>query len=262
MKKTEKIKRALQDTELAETKHYSKRVAAIVLGVFSVLSCILALIGFFYIRQKFSDPDIVRDWIDGHYVLGVLLMLFICIVQVVIALIPGELIEIAAGYVFGAWWGALICLVGATIGSVLVIVLVRKFGRKFVESIYSREKLDSLPILNNHSKRNALTALLFLIPGTPKDLLTYVVGLTEMSIPAYVALTAAARFPSIIMSTVGGDALVDDKLHTALIFFIVAGALSLFGYLVYLRIQKNAARKAKAKKHQNEEQLSKDKKDE
>ncbi len=249
MKKSEKIKHALQDklqdTELKETKHYSKKVAAVVLGAFSVLSCVLAVIGFFYIRKEFSDPDIVRQWIDGHYILGALVMILVCILQVVIALIPGELVEIAAGYIFGPWWGALICLAGAMIGSVLVLLLVRRFGRKFVESIYSREKLDALPILNDPSKRNILTALLFLIPGTPKDLLTYVIGLTEMSIPAYVLLTAFARIPSILMSTLGGDALVGDKLTTAISFFIVAAALSLCGYLVYLYIQKRSAKKHK-----------------
>jgi len=256
MKKREKIKQTLQeklhDTELVETKHYSKKVAATVLGVFSVLSCVLAVLGFFYIRQKFSDPDIVRDWLDGHYVWGALIMIFVCIVQVVIALIPGELVEIAAGYIFGPWWGTLICLVGAMLGSVLVLVLVRRFGRKFVESIYPREKLDALPILNNPSKRNALTALLFLIPGTPKDLLTYVVGLTEMSILSYVLLTGAARIPSILMSTLGGDALIDDKLNTAIIMFIIAGALSLCGYLLYLYIQKRSHKKHKKDSHTEE----------
>ena len=61
MKKRGKIKQTLQeklhDTELVETKHYSKKVAATVLGVFSVLSCVLAVLGFFYIRQKFSDLE-------------------------------------------------------------------------------------------------------------------------------------------------------------------------------------------------------------
>lgn len=248
MKKREKIKRALrdklQDTQLAEAKHYSKKVAATVIGAFSVLSCVLAVIGFFYIRQKFSDPAIIREWIDGHYVWGALIMICVCIVQVVIALIPGELVEIAAGYVFGPWWGALICLVGAMTGSVLVILLVRRFGRKFVESIYPREKLDALPILNNPSKRNALTALLFLIPGTPKDLLTYVVGLTEMSILSYVLLTAIARIPSILMSTLGGDALIDDALNTAITLFIIAGIISLCGYLGYLYIQKRSHKRS------------------
>lgn len=249
MKKREKIKHAIQDklhdTELAETKHYSKRVAAAVLAVFSVLSCVLAVIGFFYIRKEFSDPDIVRSWIEGNYVLGVIIMLCVCILQVVIALIPGELVEIAAGYVFGPWLGALLCLVGAMIGSVLVLLLVRRFGRKFVESIYSREKLDALPIFNDPKKRNALTAILFLIPGTPKDLLTYVLGLTEMSVTAYVILTVFTRIPSILMSTLGGDALVGDKLTRAIVFFIIAAVLSLFGYLLYLYIRKRLAKKQK-----------------
>ena len=245
MKQREKIKRALQDTELAETKHYSKKVAATVIGVFSVLSCVLAVIGFFYIRKNFSDPAIIRDWLDGHYVWGAIIMICVCVLQVVIALIPGELVEIAAGYIFGPWWGALICLVGAMLGSVLVILLVRRFGRKYVESIYPREKLDALPILNNPSKRNALTALLFLIPGTPKDLLTYVVGLTEMSVLSYVLLTGFARIPSILMSTLGGDALIADRLNTAIVMFIVAGAISLCGYLAYLYIQKRSTKRHK-----------------
>ena len=247
MKKREKIKQALQDTlqdtELVETKHYSKRVAATVLSVFSVLSCVLAAIGVLYIRREFADPDIVRDWVGENYFLGAIVMLSICILQVVIALIPGELVEIAAGYVFGPWWGMLICLVGAMIGSVLVLLLVRRMGRKFVESIYPREKIDALPILNDPSRRNALTALLFFIPGTPKDLLTYVIGLTEMSIPAYVLLTSVARIPSILMSTLGGDALVADRLSAAILFFSVAAVLSLGGYVLYRHIQKRHAQK-------------------
>ena len=83
-----------------------------------------------------------------------------------------------------------------------------------------------------------LTALLFLIPGTPKDLFTYVVGLTDMSVTFYVLVTAVARFPSIIMSTYGGNALGDDKLLKAAIIFIVTGVISLCGYLLYLYIQK------------------------
>ena len=91
-----------------------------------------------------------------------------------------------------------------------------------------------------------------MIPGTPKDLLTYVIGLTEMSIPAYVLLTACARIPSILMSTLGGDALIDDTLHMAILMFIIAGALSLCGYLAYLYIQKRS-RKKHRKETENDE---------
>ena len=152
-------------------------------------------------------------------------MILVCAIQVIIALIPGELVEITAGYVFGPWWGALLCLIGNTLGSITAILLVRKFGRRFVESLY-------------------LTAILFLIPGTPKDLMTYVIGLTEMSIPAYILLTTVARFPSIISSTVGGGALGDNKMWFAVVVFLITGAVSLLGYLLYLWIQKRSSSSA------------------
>ncbi|MBO5883544.1 MAG: TVP38/TMEM64 family protein [Clostridia bacterium] len=252
--KKEKVKKLLQDKELGETKHYSKRVAATVLSITSVIICVLSLIGFLWLRNNFSNADVIKSFVEEHFFMGVLIMIFICAFQVVIALVPGELVEIAAGYVFGSWLGAFICLVGTMIGSVLAILLVRRFGRRFVESLYPREKIDALPILRERKKRNVLTALLFLIPGTPKDLFTYVVGLTDMSITFYVLITSVARFPSIIMSTFGGNALGDDKLLKAVIIFIVTGVISLCGYLVYLYIQKKHGRDKDKEGDKNEKQ--------
>ncbi len=63
---------------------------------------------------------------------------------------------------FGAWGGALLCLAGTTLGSVLVLLLVRRFGGRFVYAFYPKEKIDALPILRNPKKRNLLTLVLFL----------------------------------------------------------------------------------------------------
>lgn len=234
--KKEKVKGLLRDKPLKETKHYSKKVAAFVLSAFSVVICALAVIGVILIKKNFTNTDAFRELVSNNYILSVIIMIALCAAQVIIALIPGELLEITSGYAFGAWEGALYCLIGITIGSITVILLTRKLGRKFVESIYPREKIDSLPILNDPARRNALTALLFLIPGTPKDLITYIIGITEMRIPTYILLTTASRFPSIIMSTLGGNALGDSRYSSAVIFFVISAVLSLTGYLIYLRI--------------------------
>ena len=74
--------------------------------------------------------------------------------------------------------------------------------------------------------------------------MTYVIGLTEMSIPAYILLTTVARFPSIISSTVGGGALGDNKMWFAVVVFLITGAVSLLGYLLYLWIQKRSSSSA------------------
>ena len=222
----------------APKKLYSRRVAKICLSAFSVLSCVLAAVGFVLLKTVFKDADVFKAFVDEHYLLSVIIMILICAVQVVIALIPGELVEITAGYAFGTFGGALIALAGITLGSTVALLLSKRYGRRLIESLYPKEKLDAIPIINEPKKRGALTAILFLIPGTPKDLLTYAVGLTDMSVPTYLAIATAARFPSIIMSTIGGDALGEDRFTHAIIAFIVSAVISLTGYLIYLRISK------------------------
>ena len=244
-KRTEQAKILFRDTKPRDTKHYSKKFAAIALGIFSVLSCILAALGVLFLNANFQDTDALQAFVDKNYLLSAIALVLICAVQVIVALIPGELVEIAAGYAFGSVMGAFICLVCITLGSVTVILLTRKFGRRLVESLYPREKIDALPIINNPKRRNILTVLLFLIPGTPKDLITYAVGITDMSVPAYLLLATAARFPSIIMSTVGGHALGSDKFVYALVAFAISGALSLGGSFVYTRIIKKHRNKPK-----------------
>jgi len=232
------MKQIFHEKERREVKHYSKKIAAVVLTLISILSVVLAVLGFLWLRKNFSDQNLLREWVMEHPVLGALVMIAVSAVQVIVALMPGELIEIAAGYIFGAWHGALLCLLGMALGSVAVILLVRRFGRRLVEAFYPAEKLDALPVLRDPKKRNVMTAILFLIPGTPKDLVTYLIGLTKMSIPHYLAITLVCRFPSVIMSTLSGDALGDDRLLRALWLFVATGIVSAIGYLIYLGIQK------------------------
>jgi len=241
--KKEKIKHLFEDKPIEQTKTYSKKSAAIMISVISVVVCILTVAGFLFLRYRFSDTDVIKQWVDENYFLGLITMVAVCALQVVVALVPGELVEIAAGYAFGPIVGTLVCIVGIAIGSSVAILLARRFGRRLVESLYPREKIDSLPILNNPSKRNALTFLLFLIPGTPKDLFTYVIGLTEMSIPLYLLLTLFARTPSVVSSTFGGDAIGDSKFIFAAIVFAATAIISGVGYLVYHSIQKKSSRK-------------------
>lgn len=241
----ELISDKLADKTLEETEHYSKRYAATVISIASGVICIAAVIGAFLLRDYFSaeNMDKLKAFVGEHWLAGSLIFIGICMVQVIIALIPGEAVEIAAGVIFGSWYGTLLCLVGITLGSIVVILLVRRFGRKFVESLYPREKIDSLPILRDPKKRNATIFLLFLIPGTPKDLITYIIGLTEVSVPMYIVLTTVARIPSILMSTLGGDAFSEGKIIEAVFIFAAAAAVSGVGYLVYLAIQKRSKKK-------------------
>ena len=236
----EKAKKMLSDKQFDEAKHYSKKYAATVLSIISVVLAIVTVVGALLLHEYIGA---LEEFAKEHIVVGAIIFTVVCAVQVIFAFIPGEMVEIAAGVLFGPWWGTLFCLVAETLGSVIVILLVRKFGRGLVESLYPREKIDSLPILNDRKKRNAFIFLLFAIPGTPKDFLTYIIGLTKISIPTYVLLTFFARIPSVITSTFAGSSIGDGKIIQAVIIFAVTAVISGVGYLIYHSIQKKNEKK-------------------
>ena len=212
-----------------------KSKASIILSIISAVFLVLTALGIWFMRHYLQDPAYVRDKIGEHYLLGALAMVLISAVQVIVALIPGELVEIAAGYCFGSWIGSLLCLLGIVLGSCTTILLVRRFGSRFVYAFYPKEKIDALPIINDPPKRNLLTLILFAIPGTPKDLFTYAIGLTDMSIPLYILLTTAARFPSVILSTLSGNAMGTRDYALALVFVAVTASVSGLGLWIYRR---------------------------
>ncbi len=247
-KKKRKIKKIFEPKQLPQTKPVSKKVAAIALAAFSVITIVVAAVGFYFLKREMADTAAFAAFVERHYLAGVFMLIFISAVQVIFALVPGELVEVAAGYAFGAWAGALYCLIGVTIGSYCVLMLTRKFGRKFVEAFYPREKIDSLPVLNDTKKRNFLVFILFFMSGTPKDMLTYLIGITNMKIPLYLLITTFARFPSIVISTYVGGALGANKFKTAVITFAIMGAISVACFIVYSIYQKKSAERHKVQR--------------
>lgn len=188
--------------------------------------------------QFVSEPELFRCWVDARGIWGRIAFLGMVILQVFVAIIPGEPIEIASGYTFGFWEGTFLCLLGMTIGGVLVFAFVRKYGIKAVEVFFPREKIASLKFLQNSHRVYLFIILAFLLPGTPKDLLSYVAGLTPIRFSHWLLITSLCRIPSVITSTMGGNALGSGKLQTAIIIFAVTLCITLAGYAVYRHLHK------------------------
>ncbi len=186
-----------------------------------------------------SNPEKFREWIENFGIWGQLVFIAMSVVQIIFAIIPGEPLEIAAGYAFGAIEGTILCVVASFIGSVIVFFLVKRFGKKFVEFFYPIEKLNELKYLKDTKKLNLLAFFIFLIPGTPKDLFVYFLGLTKIDISAFLLTVSIGRLPSIITSTVGGNALGMQNYLFAIVTFAVTMIISLGGYIVYQLISKH-----------------------
>lgn len=183
-----------------------------------------------------SEPESFRLWVEEKGFLGKLFFVGMVFFQVVLALIPGEPLEIGAGYAFGAVEGTILTVLGTVLGSVTVFYLVKKWGIKLCEVFFSREKILSLKILRNKKRLDILSFIIFFLPGTPKDLVTYFLGLTDIKISQVIFLSGVARVPSIITSTIGGDALGVKKYTTALLVFGITLAISGIGVLIYKKI--------------------------
>ena len=194
-----------------------------------------------FVRQ----PEQFRAWVQGHGLLGQLAFLGMTVLQIVIAIIPGEPLELGAGYAFGFWRGTLLCEIGILLGGLLVFLFVRRCGVKAVEVFFPREKIESLRFLHNEKRLALWVFILFFIPGTPKDIMTYIVPLTPMKLSTFLLLSTVARLPSVVTSTIGGNALGTGKLTFALIVFGATALISALGILIYRRICKRSEARQK-----------------
>lgn len=188
-----------------------------------------------------SDPVRVRAWVEEKGFASRLLFALMQIFQIVIAVVPGEPFEIAAGYAFGAVEGTIICTMAAAAGSILVFGLVRIFGKRLVHLFFPEEKLQALTFLQTDPKRELLFLIIYIIPGTPKDLLSYFAGLTDIPFTVWLVICSLGRIPSILSSTIGGDALGAENYGFAIAVFVVTTAISALGIWAYNRICRKKA---------------------
>jgi uncharacterized membrane protein YdjX (TVP38/TMEM64 family) len=206
--------------------------------LFLVLSALVCWFAGRPLIRFVREPERFQAWVDAQGVRAPLLFVGMVVLQIVVAIIPGEPLEIAAGYAFGALEGTLLCLIGALVGRVAVFLLVRRFGVRAVEVFFPLEKVQSLRFLQNEKKLTFWVFFLFFLPGTPKDVLCYIVGLTKLPLRSWIIISTIAPIPSIITSTIGGSALGMGRYTFAAAVFGATLAISAAGLLVYRRVSR------------------------
>lgn len=218
------------------TERQKKWIAGTGIALFVVLSVLVCWFAGRPLIQFAREPDRFRDWVDAQGPWGPLLFMGMVVLQIVVAIIPGEPLEIVAGYAFGALEGTLWCLLGAFVGRVAVFLLVRRFGTRAVEVFFPLDKLQSLHFLQNQRRLTFWVFFLFFLPGTPKDVLCYIVGMTKLPLRSWLLISAVAPVPSIVTSTIGGDALGMGNYAFAALVFGITIVISSLGLLAYRAI--------------------------
>jgi uncharacterized membrane protein YdjX (TVP38/TMEM64 family) len=214
--------------------------------VFVAVMGILTLILWPYV-EGLATPEGREEfkvWIDGLGFGGWLVTLGIQLLQIFVALIPGEPVELMLGYVWGPWLGTLTCLIGIFIGTATIFLLVRKFGMKFVSRFVDPEELKRYKFLRDKNKEDITVFLLFFIPGTPKDALTYIAPIAPIGAVKYLLIATFARIPSIITSTILGDSIADGRWVLALVVFAITAVISVLGIILGNRYIEHRKKKA------------------
>lgn len=184
-----------------------------------------------------TDAEAVRAYVAAHPVLARLGMVGINMAQVLLAFLPGEPVELASGYAFGFVEGALLCLVASAVASSAIYGAVHAWGWRVVGLFFDRGHLERYGWLRNVRKLELIMLIVFLIPGTPKDFLTYFAGLTRMRYLPVLAITTLGRIPSIATSTMAASALGDGNYLLAIGAVVVAGLLIAVGGVAYRRLE-------------------------
>lgn len=230
------------------TEKHKKAVSLAAIVIF-VLFCVLVgwLVGVPMVQMA-SEPEKFRAWVDSYGVLGKVVFVGMVVLQVLVAFIPGEPIELAAGYAFGFLEGSLLTLGGFLIGSAMVYSLVKKYGVKLVEVFFDCNKINEFSFLKNPKKTRAIALILMTIPGTPKDFLSYFAGLTQLKMGEWLTIVAIGRLPSLITSTVTGAAAGSENYVLSIVMLCITLLITAVGAVYYRRISREQREEENAEK--------------
>lgn len=180
--------------------------------------------------------------VQGMGARGVFVLLGMQVLQVIVTFIPGELVQMAAGLMYGPWLGTLIILVGCVLAGALIFVLVRRLGAPFVRDMVGEEHTEKFREFEKTGKLDLIVFILFLIPGLPKDTFAYLVPLTDMPMGRYLFLTTVGRIPGVFVSCFAAADISRGNYTRAAILFVIGAAIALVGVWQRERLEAFAER--------------------
>lgn len=203
----------------------SKKAFKIIMLIL-IIAIIVAIIYYLFpVVKNLSTPEgqvAFKEKISNSGVLGFLMLFGLQFAQIFLFVIPGEPIEILAGICYGPVWGTIFVMISAAIITLFIYLLVHKFGRKFIYDFCGEEKIkkiENAKVFKNPKTISFIIFILFFIPGTPKDLFTYIAALLPIKPLNFIIISTIARFPSIISSTLAGDNLLAGNWQMSLIIY-------------------------------------------
>jgi uncharacterized membrane protein YdjX (TVP38/TMEM64 family) len=175
------------------------------------------------------DPEQLRAWVSGFGVFAPVVLVLVQATQVVVAPVPGQVVALASGYIFGPVAGSVYSLVGVLIGSAVAFSLASRFGRPAVERLLHEDILNRFDAFVDRVGVPGLLVFV-LIPGLPDDAVCFLSGLTDWRLRTFIAVIAVGRLPAYAVTVYAGDGFATGQPLYALALVGVLAVTSVVGY--------------------------------
>ncbi len=214
------------------------RIFRIILAIIAVTIIIGVIAYLIPVMKNLSTVEgqmAFKEKVNESGFIGLAMLFGLQLAQIFLIILPGEPIEILAGMCYGGWGGLIFITISVAIMTTLIFFLVRKLGKRFVYDIYDEEKvkkIENSKLFKNPKKIEWIMIILFMIPGTPKDLLVYISGLLPIKPLNLILISTFARLPSVVSSTFAGDTLMKGDWESSIIIYAIT--FLLVGIVVFI----------------------------
>ena len=172
--------------------------------------------------KSFENINDVVAFLEKYETQSIFVYIGLQIVQIVISIIPGQVFQMAAGYIYGFWPALLFAMTGALLGTTLSFMLAKALGRDFLHIFFGEEKMSYYIERLNSKKMYAIVFFLYLIPGIPKDMVSYAAGVSEIKFKPFIIISALGRLPGMIGCLLMGDMMMEENYTGAVIIGVFA----------------------------------------
>ena len=212
------------------------KISIICLLIITAITLIIIYLPNIYKLIDKDNQDNLINKIRNKGINGWFIFLLIQILQVVISFIPGEPVEVIGGVIYGAFGGLLTCMLGCLIGSMIVYFLSLKIGKSFIKLFVKEKDFNEVKFLKNEKRVEELVFIFYFIPGTPKDIITYLAPYTKIKPLKFFLISTFARIPSIITSTWAGSSISKNNWGLTIGVFLGTFLIALLGLLIRQKI--------------------------
>lgn len=228
----------------------SRKTILMLIGAAAVfIAASIAMLPLIRLLSSKTGQEIIIEKMQDFGIFAPLLYVLLQVVQVVIAVIPGGPIPMIGGVLFGEWGALALSLAGFFLGTVIVYYLVKWIGRPIVDRFVSEKHFKKFDFLLEERRIALLIFIVFLLPGLPKDVLTYLISFNPKVKPMHLfLLTTLGRTPATILTVFLGGSLWDGNYKLAIILSALILIFACGGFFVKKYVDKKTEHNTKHKK--------------